>query len=386
MRIAFISFIKDPWGGSEELWAAAAEQALRDGHEVIISAVKLNVPAPKFEAFARKGARVQYRRGFINPAWSRNERIIRKIIIFLQNKLSNPFQKVFQARPDVVVFTGAAYSMVLNKPLFDGLISRGIPYVLNIQVNVEYGNPVNREEAAYLKKVYGLASASAFVSHRNLEVAERHLLTKIPHAKVLRNPVNLGTIQALPMPSLTGRTRLAIVANLLVNHKGQDLAFDVMRMPKWMSRDVDLHLYGGGYDEHFLKELAKFYGLGERVVFHGRISDIVSVWRDNHLLLLPSLNEGTPLALVEAMLCARPVITTDVGGNTEWVRDGVDGFIAGGANTMALDEAMERAWQQRNEWHRIGQNAFERAKSLYEPAPGAKFLEFILQHGQKHDS
>ena len=382
MRIAFISFIKDPWGGSEELWAAAAEQAMKEGHEVIISAIKLNVPAPRFEALAEKGAKLQYRRGFINPAWTRKERIFRKIIIVLQNGILNPFHELFRTDPDVVVYTGAAYSMTLNKPLFDGLANRNIPFVLNIQVNVEYGRPVNNEEAKYLSKIYEQAAASVFVSQRNLEVAERHLLLRIRNARVLRNPVNLPVITALNMPGIEDGIHMAIVANLLVNHKGQDLALALFHMPKWRSRPLYLHLYGSGYDETYLKALASFFEIEDRVHFHGKTSDILSVWKNNHILLLPSLNEGTPLALVEAMLCARPVITTDVGGNTEWIRDGVDGFIAGGANIQALDEALERAWQQRAALSAIGLSAFERAKSLHEPVPGKRFLELILQHGQ----
>ena len=382
MRIAFISFIKDPWGGSEELWAAAAEQAMKEGYEVIISAIKLNVPAPRFEALAEKGAKLQYRRGFINPVWTKKERVFRKIILFLQNIIQNPFHKLFHTNPDVVIYTGAAYSMTLNKPLFDGLMRKNIPYVLNIQVNVEYGRPVNNEEAQYLSKVYEQAAASVFVSERNLEVAERHLLLRIKNAKVLRNPVNLPAISALPMPGIEDGIHIAIVANLLVNHKGQDLALALFRMPKWRSRPLHLHLYGSGYDEAYLKALASFYEIEDRVRFHGKTSDILSVWKNNHILLLPSLNEGTPLALVEAMLCARPVITTDVGGNTEWVRDGVDGFIAAGANLQALDDALERTWQQRAALAAMGLSAFERAKSLHEPAPGKRFLELILQHGQ----
>lgn len=382
MRIAFTSFIKDPWGGSEELWAAAAEQAMKEGHEVIISAIKLNVPAPRFEALAEKGAKLQYRRGFINPVWTRKERIFRKIILFLQNNIQNPFHKLFRTHPDVVVYTGAAYSMTLNKPLFDGLIKRNIPFILNIQVNVEYGRPINNEEAKYLCKVYEQAAVSVFVSERNLEVAERHLLLRIRNAKVLRNPVNLPAVTALTMPGIDDGIHIAIVANLLVNHKGQDLALALFRMPKWRSRPVHLHLYGSGYDETYLKSLASFYDIEDRVRFHGKTADILSVWKNNHILMLPSLNEGTPLALVEAMLCARPVITTDVGGNTEWVRDGVDGFIAGGANLQALDDALERAWQHRTALAAMGISAFERAKSLYEPAPGKRLLELILQHGQ----
>jgi len=386
MRIAFISFIKDPWGGSEELWAAAAEKALAQGHEVVISAMRLNVPSERLEALSKKGARVYYRRGFIDPAWKRNERILRKILIFLQNRISNPFRKVFLARPEITVYTGAAYSMTLNKELFDGLIERGIPYIMNIQVNVEYGRPVNNEEAEYLKCIYKMAAASAFVSHRNQQTAERHLLTRISNARVVLNPVNLSDTSLLPIPSFDGGVKLAIVANLLVNHKGHDLAFEMMSMPKWRSRDLTLHIYGSGFDEAYLREMAGFFHLEEKVFFHGRSTNIRQVWADNHALLLPSLNEGTPLAVVEAMLCGRPVITTDVGGNAEWIRDGVDGFIADGANIHSLDKAMEAAWQRRHEWAVMGRSAHQRAASRYDNDPGDTFLKLILENGQEPHS
>ena len=383
MKIAFISFIKDPWGGSEELWAAAAEEALKKGHEVVISAVKLNVPSPKLEAFAKKGALVQYRRGFINPVWKQKERIFRKIVIFGKNKIRNPFSELFATKPDMVVFTGAAYSMLLNRELFDGLATNPIPYLLNIQVNVEYGRPINNEEASYIRNVYEKASSVIFVSERNLHTAERHLLQLIPNATILRNPVNLRELSPLPLPGTGSTIRFGIIANLLVNHKGQDLAFEVMRLPKWKDRNVELNLYGSGYDEQYLRKLADFFGITNRVQFHGKVSDIREVWKENHAMLLPSLNEGMPLAIVEAMICGRPVITTDVGGNTEWIRDGREGFIAGGANISAIDDAMERAWQRINEWEKIGNAAHIRAMELYDPMPGSTLLQIILQHGRR---
>ena len=383
MKIAFVSFIKDPWGGSEELWAAAAEEALEKGHEVIITAVKLNVPSPRLEEFVRKGAILQYRRGFINPAWTQKERIARKIIIFLKNKISNPFKDLFAVRPDMIVFTGAAYAMLLNRELFDGLFTNDIPYLLNIQVNVEYGKPINSEEAAYVRKAYAMASAVIFVSERNRQTAERHLLQSIPNAQVMRNPVNLKKLSPLPYPPSGQTIRLGITANLLVNHKGQDLAFEVLRLPKWKERNIELNLYGSGYDEQYLRELARFFAIDKKVRFHGRVSDIRDVWSNNHAMLLPSLNEGMPLAVVEAMICGRPVITTDVGGNTEWIRDGREGFIAAGANIAAIDEAMERAWTRFDEWEKIGLAAHFRAMELHDPMPGSTFLQLILQHGRR---
>jgi L-malate glycosyltransferase len=382
MRIAFISFIKDPWGGSEELWAAAAEEALSSGHEVIITAIKLNVPSPRLQEFEAKGAKLQYRRGFINPEWTRKKRIFRKIIIYLENRISNPFRELFRSSPEIIVFTGGAYAMLLNKELFDHFDTNPIPYLLNIQVNVEYGRPVNNEEAACLRKIYEKAAAVIFVSARNRQTAERHLLQTFQNSIILRNPVNLDDLSPVPMPSLKGTIKIAIVANLLVNHKGQDLVFEIMRKPEWKNRNLEIHMYGSGYDEGYLRQMAEFFGISGKLHFHGRVPDIRELWKNNHALLLPSLNEGMPLAIVEAMICGRPVITTDVGGNTEWINDGVEGFIASGANIAAIENAMERAWNRLEEWEQIGLAAHHRALQYHDKNPGKTFLQLILKHGR----
>ena len=52
------------------------------------------------------------------------------------------------------------------------------------------------------------------------------------------------------------------------------------------------------------------------------------IWAEHHALVLPSRFEGMPLVVVEAMLCGRPCIVTDVGGNAELIRDGINGFLA----------------------------------------------------------
>ena len=169
----------------------------------------------------------------------------------------------------------------------------------------------------------------------------------------------------------------ALVGNLIVTHKGQDVLLSVLQLPKWQDRDWILNIYGDGPDKVYLQELAAFYGLEERVLFHGRVSDIRDVWRRNHMLLMPSHMEGMPLAVVEAMLCGRPCVATDVGGVSEWIEDGRSGFIAAAATEKALDLALERAWQERERWEAIGVLAHERAHALYDPAAGRTLLERI---------
>ena len=55
--------------------------------------------------------------------------------------------------------------------------------------------------------------------------------------------------------------------------------------------------------------------------FHGHVSDVRGIWYDNHLLVLPSRCEGTPISLVEAMIWGHPAVVTGVGGNAEWVTE-----------------------------------------------------------------
>jgi glycosyltransferase involved in cell wall biosynthesis len=61
-----------------------------------------------------------------------------------------------------------------------------------------------------------------------------------------------------------------------------------------------------------------------------------------------------PLAVVETMICHRPAIVTDVAGNRELVRDGINGFLAGAPTVALLDEAMNRAWSHRSDLKQMG--------------------------------
>jgi glycosyltransferase involved in cell wall biosynthesis len=98
---------------------------------------------------------------------------------------------------------------------------------------------------------------------------------------------------------------------------------------------------------------------------------------------MPSLCEGIPLAVVEAMLCGRPVMATDTGGHTEWISDGENGFIAGGANVLSIDRALERAWQARAQWPEMGRLAHDTAMRMHDHDAGGSLLKTILSHGRR---
>ena len=129
--------------------------------------------------------------------------------------------------------------------------------------------------------------------------------------------------------------------------KGQDMLFEVMASKAWRAKPVSLSLFGRGHMEDGMRRLVRRLNLDGRVFFCSYVSNIEKVWADHHALILPSRYEGLPAALVEAILCARPAIVTNVGGNAELIEDGRSGFVAPAPTIKHLNEAMERAWDRR---------------------------------------
>ena len=84
---------------------------------------------------------------------------------------------------------------------------------------------------------------------------------------------------------------MAMVANLVLRHKGQDIAMDALKGKPWMNREWRLNIYGDGPDETFLRSMAEHHPSKAKITFHGRVSDITGVWKKNHILLMPSRME-----------------------------------------------------------------------------------------------
>lgn len=101
------------------------------------------------------------------------------------------------------------------------------------------------------------------------------------------------------------------------------------------------------------------------VSFEGQVSNIVSIWKNHQALILSSRNEGLPLVFVEVMMCGRPSIVTNVGGNTENLEDNLTSFVAQSIDENRIDEAMERVWQRLDEWETIGKLAGEKFVQLF---------------------
>lgn len=86
--------------------------------------------------------------------------------------------------------------------------------------------------------------------------------------------------------------------------------------------------------------LVEEIGIRDRVEFLGWRSDVPDVLQASDVVALPSLQEGLPLALLEAMSCGRPVVATPVGGVMEALKDGHTGFLIPRNEPQALAKAI----------------------------------------------
>jgi glycosyltransferase involved in cell wall biosynthesis len=254
-----------------------------------------------------------------------------------------------------------------------------IPYVIVNQLTKEPEYwPINRNINDRVRDGYLNAEKVFFTCKNNHRVMEKRLNCEIPNAGIHYNPFHVDRNSFVPFPSMENGLKIAIPANLSRVHKGQHLAIELFNQKKWQERPIQLHLYGEGYDEKVLKDMVKKYGLNN-VFFHSHIRDLLTIWRDNHAIFMPSFMEGLPLVLVGAMICARVPILTDIGAHREVVDDNLNGFIAAKPTVGALDEALERAYRESGMWEEMGKRARKKILAYLPPNdPVDDFISKIL--------
>jgi glycosyltransferase involved in cell wall biosynthesis len=130
----------------------------------------------------------------------------------------------------------------------------------------------------------------------------------------------------------------------------------------------DLLIYGTGSEKETLIEYAEELGLTQRVVFVGWSAEIEKEIAKAKLLVLSSDYEGTPNALIEALLVGLPCISTcfDGGGAKRLIESGVNGVLVPKGDHQAMAEAMLQMLTDEEYAERLGAKARERARDEFD--------------------
>jgi len=144
-----------------------------------------------------------------------------------------------------------------------------------------------------------------------------------------------------PAPPPPDSRRLLCVGRLSPE-KGQVLLVEAAAHLRDHGLSVEIVLIGDGPSRVDIERTAHQRGVQELIRLVGwQSSDEVRRWMlESRAIVLPSLAEGIPVVLMEAMALGRPVIATYVGGVPELVRPGVNGFLVPAGSVASLVEAM----------------------------------------------
>jgi glycosyltransferase involved in cell wall biosynthesis len=289
-----------------------------------------------------------------------------------------------QAKPDLVV---VSMSWHLDDVSMTRLCrSEGIPYCLLIQA-ASTNHFLNGGNWDSLRAAFSGAAGCFFVSEQNRDLMEANLGLDLSQSHIVDNPFCVNAEAASPWPASDDPLRLACVGRIDFQSKGQDVLLQALRRTKWRDRRFELTFFGADFGNmRQVQALIELYGLRHQVKLGGHVQDIAQVWRTHHALVLPSRSEGNALAMIEAMLCGRVPIVTNVGRVATLIDDNISGFIAPAATVDLLDEALERAWQRRHEWRKTGAAAAANLRQRHSLHPAEDFADTVLALAKRHGS
>lgn len=108
--------------------------------------------------------------------------------------------------------------------------------------------------------------------------------------------------------------------------------------------NYQLYLIGTGEEEPRLRNLVTTKNLADRIHFIGNVSQpgLVQWYNAADIFCLPSLREGIPNVILEALACGTPVVATDISNNSDIINE-ANGFLVQPENAVQLAEAIEKA-------------------------------------------
>lgn len=202
---------------------------------------------------------------------------------------------------------------------------------------------------------WGLRHAQRVIA---VSLAEKQFLQKqcgIEEKLVLiNNGVNLERFYPQPMNECRQRLHLALDKKIILYVgylypvKGVTYLLDAFSRLRRLRPDLHLVLVGGGSEREALSAQASGLGITAQVTFSGeKPHDEIPLWMNAaDLFCLPSLNEGWPTVLFEALACAKPIVATRVGGIPEAIGDDRYAILVEPAQPQPLAEALDRALQK----------------------------------------
>ena len=214
----------------------------------------------------------------------------------------------------------------------------------------------------------GVPQDKVSVVHNCIDVA-RYELTK----SLDRNKIRAGL-------DISKDAFLLGAVGRLHHQKGLFFLLDALLKIKNSIEQVELLFIGEGDLKNDLEAHAESIGVSGLTKFTGPRTDIPEILRAFDIFVLPSLWEGLPLALLEAMASGLPVIATDVGGIPEVVIDRETGLLIQPSNSQAIADAVLLLYNDRNLRIRLANAGSAFVYAQFSAQTLVKEMETVYKH------
>lgn len=161
--------------------------------------------------------------------------------------------------------------------------------------------------------------------------------------------------------------------------KGQEYMLDAMARLKDLE-DVFLILVGDGFDREPYQSQIRNTGVAERIIQPGFRNDVPQLAAACDVSVLTSLEEGLSRFLLESLANGTPVITSDCGGPTEFIEDGVNGFIVPIKDSQSVADRIRLLYQNREALDKLAQNA---RKTIETNMSHSRTVEHTLEYFER---
>lgn len=294
-----------------------------------------------------------------------------RILRFLAT-ISNLRKYIKKIRPDVIL----SYGEYLNAPVLIAVRGLRIPVIISDRLSPDFSLGGFYE---LLKKcTYRLADGCI----AQTEIAREKLLQKIKmrDIKVIPNPVNV--IEHVDCE----KKNIIVTVGRISPEKGQEYLLEAFS--KISDKSWNLSIVGGYKNKKYYNRLLdkiETLGVQDRVIVHGRLSDFSLQLSEAKIFVLPSLSEGYPNALIEAMSVPLPCISTDcVAGPRDIIEDGINGLLVPIKDVDALYRAIIKLIGNQSLRDRLAQNAFKIRETLSKDVVAQSYLDYVLSFVKKN--
>jgi glycosyltransferase involved in cell wall biosynthesis len=200
-------------------------------------------------------------------------------------------------------------------------------------------------------------------------------------SKLIYAPLGIDAAEFPPNPPRAAEPANLLCVGRLAAEKGQGLLLEALAALVAQGHSPRLHFVGDGPDRAWLEQRASELGISAHVEFAGWVDQdrLMALYAATDVFVLPSLAEGIPMVLMEAMAMQIPCVAPRITGIPELIEDGSEGLLFTVADVEDLAAKVRRLLESPELRSQIGQRARAKVVRDYDMAENTRLWAEVLR-------